>query len=779
MSTLMMSLVVKVTIILALGLGLTAFLRGATASLRHVILLGSLISALLLPVLTLVAPRWDVAVFDPVSRVTSAAAAAATGQAVPSQDFVFPRTGRDLVPGTSAELSEWVAAPAATSNRFSPLFLILGWVFGSLAVLAWLALGHLRLRSLRKSSWPLDGIGWNGIVREEALRAGIDRKIQLLCHPDVTTPLTWGSTEPVVMLPEEALEWQEDHRRIVLRHELAHVARNDARSQLAAAVTCAVYWFHPLVWIAERRLRAECERACDDSVVAAGTPAAVYAAHLLEVARAARSFGGPGFLSVAMARPSELEGRLLAVLNRAQPSAALSTSARWLTLTSIVGAALLISAFRPVHREEPPAVLAGNAEEIKPEKPVAVSSPRVDAPLIASIEAPAVTPAARILEADSIFERTIDVRSGGTLTLDFARSGATITITGWDRPEVSVRGRLGGRNWRETETTLEPVQGGVLLRNVYVGTSGNTSFNHAFDISVPRNFNVRLRSAGGGLSISGVSGSFTGTTGGGAIAFDNASGEANLSTGGGDITVTNSSLKGSVSTGGGAVTIDRSGRDLVGSSGSGDVTYTNSRSSSATIDKDGIPRSAATTTRLTGDHSESAKHFGEEGIQKHRAGGDITIDEAPNGARVTTGGGAIRIGPSGGEVYATTGGGPIQIAPASGSVIASTGAGDVTVTFRGSGLHAADLTSGLGRIELILPNDINAELVLETAYTNNLGHKTKIESDWALQVTETDNWDASMGTPRRYVRARQILGKGGGLIRVRTVNGNVVLKKAG
>ena len=87
----------------------------------------------------------------------------------------------------------------------------------------------------------------------------------------------------------------------MLRHELAHIARGDALSQLVAGFVCALYWFHPLVWIAERRLRAECERACDDRVVSLGTPAPEYAAHLLEVARSARSFGRP-VLSVAMAR---------------------------------------------------------------------------------------------------------------------------------------------------------------------------------------------------------------------------------------------------------------------------------------------------------------------------------------------------------------------------------------------------------------------------------------------------------------------------------------------
>jgi hypothetical protein len=160
------------------------------------------------------------------------------------------------------------------------------------------------------------------------------------------------------------------------------------------------------------------------------------------------------------------------------------------------------------------------------------------------------------------------------------------------------------------------------------------------------------------------------------------------------------------------------------------------------------------------------------------AGGAISLRAAPDGARVTTGGGAIRIGPSGGEVYALTGGGNIDLGPATGSVEAHTGAGEVTIELKGADDHSVDVTSGLGPVTLILPRDLNATLNLETAYTENLGHKTRIESDFPLQTTETPNWDAREGTPRRYVRARQTVGRGGPVIRVRTVNGDIVIKRS-
>jgi beta-lactamase regulating signal transducer with metallopeptidase domain len=90
-------------------------------------------------------------------------------------------------------------------------------------------------------------------------------------------PLTLGVFQPVVLIPADARDWNLERRRVVILHELAHIRRYDVLTQICAQVVCAMYWYHPLVWIAARRMRFERETACDDLVLTAGVRASTYA----------------------------------------------------------------------------------------------------------------------------------------------------------------------------------------------------------------------------------------------------------------------------------------------------------------------------------------------------------------------------------------------------------------------------------------------------------------------------------------------------------------------
>lgn len=146
---------------------------------------------------------------------------------------------------------------------------------------------------------------------------------------------------------------------------------------------------------------------------------------------------------------------------------------------------------------------------------------------------------------------------------------------------------------------------------------------------------------------------------------------------------------------------------------------------------------------------------------------------------MSTGGGDVRIGRSVGFVSASSGGGDVTIGPVAGSVKAGTGAGTVQVWISKAGAseRLIEVWSGSGSVVLELPPNLSARFELETAYTRGHGRKGRIESDWALDQEETDRWDDSEGTPRKYVRATGSVGNRGPLVVVRTVNGDITVRR--
>jgi TonB family protein len=83
-----------------------------------------------------------------------------------------------------------------------------------------------------------------------------------------------------------------------------------------ARAAVSLFWWNPLAWMAMREFVKERERAADDLVLTAGEPATAYATQLLEIARSMQAVPVLVSAAVAMARPSQLEGRLMAILDR-------------------------------------------------------------------------------------------------------------------------------------------------------------------------------------------------------------------------------------------------------------------------------------------------------------------------------------------------------------------------------------------------------------------------------------------------------------------------------
>ncbi len=116
-------------------------------------------------------------------------------------------------------------------------------------------------------------------------RICLSRKIKVTFHSRIDTPITFGSLLPIIVLPESAKEWEPEKVKIVLLHELIHIKRNDYLTNLIASLGVIICWYNPLAWVALKRQKAECEKACDERVLANNINPSRYATELLRLSQ--------------------------------------------------------------------------------------------------------------------------------------------------------------------------------------------------------------------------------------------------------------------------------------------------------------------------------------------------------------------------------------------------------------------------------------------------------------------------------------------------------------
>ena len=446
-SAIILGTVVKATLLLALAWGATLLLKRRSAAARHMVQACALAGLLLLPFSALVLPAWhikgipdfagaaatsttaktsaapgavtaarlkriELAPASPVDAATAAsprhaqrnpkrstAASAAIppvnpgpAQAIESSEAREPANG-----ATQSRTTAFMPGSAPTSARlanFSAL-LILVWISGALFFLARWKLNASHLSGLVRRAAVLTDSGWNAHIRALAAQLSIDRHVALLISDEIEVPITTGLMFPKIVLSPDYAEWSAGRRSAILNHELAHIRRLDVLAQGLAQIAVALYWFHPLVWLMARAMRAEAERACDDQVLASGTKASDYAHELLDIVSELR---GPELAAaLAMARRSQLEGRVLAVLNPALRRSAVSAKAAAGIAVLTLAIVLPLAALRPAPQQAATTPAKGTNQK----KPSPASTPATSLQPNSS-STPASAPAARPSDSEQV-----------------------------------------------------------------------------------------------------------------------------------------------------------------------------------------------------------------------------------------------------------------------------------------------------------------------------------------------------------------------------------------
>ena len=294
-SSLAASILGKATLITTLGLMGARLTRRGSAAVRHAVLAASLVVLPALPVASIL-----------ITPVRIALPASTQEWAQPS---LFPMDATRPVAAMDGSVA--AASGIQTSRGLSwSAVLFAVWMTGTVFFLLRMTFGILQVRRLRRSGLPWrDG---QSIVDELARDAGIRRRVDVLLHESLAAPVTCGFVRPAILLPPDTQAWAAEDLNRAIVHELEHVRRFDWASHCLARMACAVYWFHPLVWVAWRQFALEAERSCDDAVLAR-SEAAAYAEQLVGLAR--RLSAAQKSPALAMANRSDLSARVGSVLD--------------------------------------------------------------------------------------------------------------------------------------------------------------------------------------------------------------------------------------------------------------------------------------------------------------------------------------------------------------------------------------------------------------------------------------------------------------------------------
>ena len=127
-------------------------------------------------------------------------------------------------------------------------------------------------------------------LADEAQRfVGMKFKVTVKLTANSMSPAVCGLFRPAVLIPQALVEnFSDGQLRAVLLHELIHLRRRDVWLNFLQALLQIFYWWHPLLWVANARIRRVREEAVDDAVMLAlRDEADGYASTLLEVAKLA------------------------------------------------------------------------------------------------------------------------------------------------------------------------------------------------------------------------------------------------------------------------------------------------------------------------------------------------------------------------------------------------------------------------------------------------------------------------------------------------------------
>jgi len=198
-------------------------------------------------------------------------------QPAPTASATVGAPSGNSIPGGTFTLITLTSPPAnAQATRSSTplphlrwkLWLAIAWLAVALFLLTRRTIGEFSLaRQIRKM--PRAGDPRLAAVLDVcAGELRLRRPIHIVETSRVRAPAIWGFRRPVLFLPSGFIETASDgDLRLVILHELIHVARADVLVDRAIHIIRDFHWFNPLAWLWLWMYAADRELACDRAVL--------------------------------------------------------------------------------------------------------------------------------------------------------------------------------------------------------------------------------------------------------------------------------------------------------------------------------------------------------------------------------------------------------------------------------------------------------------------------------------------------------------------------------
>ena len=184
--------------------------------------------------------------------------------------MVQPATGGQAVSSPSA--AEGASIPQAMAPPRGPSVrarLAIVWMVGATLFLLVYLLKALRMQVWLQRQRRALPAGLQGNMETIFSTHGITHRPRIWLIDGVGQPFVWGLVRGSIYLPahlagvKDANLWTG-----LIGHEFSHVLRFDAAVNVLQVATQIAFWFHPLVWWANRKTREEREKCCDEATIA-------------------------------------------------------------------------------------------------------------------------------------------------------------------------------------------------------------------------------------------------------------------------------------------------------------------------------------------------------------------------------------------------------------------------------------------------------------------------------------------------------------------------------